>query len=226
MKEESFSTPLILKILIFICILIIIAFSIILKDLLIMSISLVSFSIVSSVSLYFQFVKYTVSLNKISIIYPLFYKKEYNVNNIIGFTVCSSNSGELLFYLFFEDNNYFRIRIIGRKMKDIFIQFTDQIKENVKNKCLNLLFENGLKYKINKKIELLFEKDNLQIINDNGMGGKYFYKKDIKNIEYNRKNGMIRIKVTTNDDRKIIFDEYMLKGGIFLIEYIIEECKK
>ena len=73
--------------------------------------------------IYILFTKIIIEETYIKIKYPMRREKILYINKIIGYTV-SSGIGQLKLTIFFDDNERFLFRIIGKKMINAFTEFT------------------------------------------------------------------------------------------------------
>jgi len=173
---------------------------------------------------YFTLVKYIFEDEKIIIKYPLFYTKEYQINNINGYTFIVSGA-DIELILFTENNKYFKIKIIGKNIKKYIELFLDKINPRIEENNINELNNNGIEYKFKKNKYILFTLDYIEI-KQNGNIKKYSYKTDIENIILKNYNGMILIQIILNDKNKLYFNDYVLKGKKGLYKYLIQIIDK
>ena len=173
---------------------------------------------------YFTLVKYIFEDEKIIIKYPLFYTKEYQINNINGYTFIVSGA-DIELILFTENNKYFKIKIIGKNIKKYIELFLDKINPRIEENNINELNNNGIEYKFKKNKYILFTLDYIEI-KQNGNIKKYSYKTDIENIILKNYNGMILIQIILNDKNKLYFNDYILKGKKGLYKYLTQIIDK
>ena len=173
---------------------------------------------------YFTLVKYIFEDEKIIIKYPLFYTKEYQINNINGYTFLVSGA-DIELILFTDNNKYFKIKIIGKSIKKYIELFLDKINPRIEEKNINELKSNGIEYKFKSNKYLLFTLDYIEI-KQNGKIKRYSYKTDIENIVFKNYNGMILIQIILNDKNKLYFNDYILKGKKGLYKYLTQIIDK
>jgi hypothetical protein len=179
--------------------------------------------IVFSILFYFTLVKYIFEENKIYVKYPLFYSKEYFINDIIGYTFLYSGSESKLI-LFINNNINFKIKFSGTKMTKYIECFINKIHDDIQYKNIEELKNNGLEFKIYRNRKILFTSDYLQLIIKNDKN-KYFYKKDIQNISFQYYKGTIFTKIYLKNNKIVRFNDYMLRGMKGIFKYLEEQCK-
>lgn len=183
-----------------------------------------SIFIIFSVIFYFTLVKYIFDDKKIIVKYPFFYTKEYFVDEITGYTFLVNGTNiELL--LFMENNSKCKIKIIGKKTRKYIETFLKEIINEIKDKNIIELKNNGIEYRLKKSRKLLFTIDYMEI-DQNGYSNKYYYKKDMQNIYFRNYNGTILIEIILNNKNKLNFNDYILKGKKGLYKYLIEQINK
>jgi hypothetical protein len=183
------------------------------------------FSLLGAVLFYFCSVKYTIDHEYLTVEYPLLYKKAYRIKDIIGYTF-SYTGTDCQVTLFFDDDSKFSLSVCGKKMRNQINDFFKEIYEDVKQKTIIKLMDTGLTFKLNRKRDILFRKDDLKITNKDGTSEHYYYKEDVKRIEFQTCQSRIFVTIRTTDDKKIQFGDYTIKGRIGLLEHLSNECNK
>jgi hypothetical protein len=182
-------------------------------------------SLFFAVLFYFCSVKYTIDNEYLTVEYPLLYKKAYRIKDIIGYTFSYSGT-DCQVTLFFDDGSKFSLSITGKKMRNQINDFFKEIYEDAKQKTITKLMDTGLTFKLNRKRAILFRIDDLKITNKDGTSEQYYYKEDVKKIEFQTYQSGIFVTIRTTDDKKIQFSDYTIKGRIGLFEHLSNECNK
>ena len=128
---------------------------------------------------------------------------------------------EIIFY--FKQQNKkkqnFKIALSGKRLKESLHEFIKLNYEKVKLKNLELLRENGYKFKTNNNNYCFIKWDKIEIINKTY---KSYNWNEIKNISYDKLGTLILITITTKYGNTIKFSNYMLEGGIGIIEFLLK----
>jgi hypothetical protein len=186
---------------------------------------LAGFSLMWAVMFYFCLAQYTIDHEYLTVEYPLLHKKAYRIKDIIGYTFSYTGVAYRI-TLFFDNNSKFSLEIAGKKMLSQINQFLKEIHEEVKQKNITKLMDTGLPFKLSRKREILFRKDDLKITNKDGTSEQYYYKEDVKRIAFQTYKFRIFVTIRTTDDKEIRFNDYTIKGGIDLLEYLSNVCNK
>jgi hypothetical protein len=168
-------------------------------------------------------VKYFVEESKIIIKYPVFYEKEYAVENLIGYTFFPDGTNNDLI-LFFNNNKKIKIKIDGKKMVKQIEDFILYIDENINIKNIEELKSDNIEINIRRE-KIVISIEYIEVIKNN-ISNKYYYKNDIKNIFFQIYRGTIFTKIITGNNQIIRFSDYLLKGRRGIIKYLEEHCKK
>jgi hypothetical protein len=174
---------------------------------------------------YFLNIKYIFEHNNLTIKLPFLKGKMYNLNNLIGYSFISETKGGTILYLFFINDEKTGISLSGKKMKNYILNLLEKKRNFIKQSNINTIIENGLKFRLDKKQEIIFKKDYMEIIEKENFIGTYYYATDIKRMEILQYSNTIFLKIDLNDNRKIRFNDYKLKGGIGLFKYLIENVR-
>jgi hypothetical protein len=167
---------------------------------------LAGFSLMWAVMFYFCLAQYTIDHEYLIVEYPLLHKKAYRIKDIIGYALSYSIAAYRI-TLFFDDGSTFSLEITGKKMLNQINQFLKEIHEDVKQKTITKLMDIGLTFTLSRKREILFRKDYLKITNKDGTSEQYYYKEDVKRIEFQTYRFRIFATIRTTDDKEIRFND-------------------
>ena len=173
---------------------------------------------------YLSLVKYVFENNKLKISYPFFYLKEYDINNVTGFTFIYG-SAEADFILFFNNGIKCKIKMGGKKMYKYIEYFSNTINEYIQNKNIDVLKNKDVEFKIGRNKKILFNIDYLKYsIKDNEY--IYYYNNDIKKVIFQNYKGTIFSTIHLNNGKTIKFNDYVIKGQRGILKYLEEQCGK
>jgi len=173
---------------------------------------------------YLSFVKYIFENNKIKIKYPFFYLREYNIDNVTGFTFIYGGS-EADFILFFNNSIKCEIKMRGKIMYKYIEYFINTINEDIQNKNINDLKNKDIEFKIGRNKKILFNIDYIKysIKNNEYI---YYYNNDIKKVLFQNYKGTIFSTIHLNNGKTIKFNDYVIKGQRGILRYLEEQCVK
>jgi hypothetical protein len=171
---------------------------------------------------YFALVKYYINADQIKIVYPILYKREYNVKDVIGYTFLP-NGTDISLILFSEDNEKIKIKISGKKMKEYMKNFIVELNEKIIVKNINDINKNGLKIKIGKN-DICFAENFFDLVDKDNVSKRYYYNKDISKIKFQEYMGRTFVKIITIDNKAIQFNDYMVKGNRGIFKHLMEKC--
>ena len=171
---------------------------------------------------YLTLVKYIFENNKIIITYPLLYKREYNIEDIHGYTFLFSGA-DTEFILFLNNGKQIKLTIAGKRMSTYIEIFINKINEKIKNKNIEELINNGLEFNFGKNKKIIFTVNYIEVIKK-GAINRYYYKSDMEKILFHEYRGTVFTQIFTTDKNIIKFNDYMIKGKKGLIEYLKNNC--
>ena len=185
----------------------------------------ISLAIVFLFSFYLVNIKYIFEHNNLTIKLPFLKGKMYSLNDLIGYSFISGTKGGTILYLFFINGEKTSISLSGKKMENYILHLLEKKHNYIEQSNINTIIENGLRFKLNKKQEIIFKKDHIEIFEKEIIIGTYYYATDIKKMEILQYLNTKFLKIDFNDNRRIRFNDYKLKGGIGLFKYLMENVK-
>jgi flagellar motor component MotA len=160
------------------------------------------------------FVNYIFNEYKIVIRIPFIGEKEYLIEDIIGYVILKTSKGSNL--IIYKKDKHYSIQISGKNIRKAVYDFMENNYERILIKNQEELKDRGIFIQMNKKRQMHFFCDCLEIIT-NGNKVKHSYK-ELK-PKYLGEDG---IKLNTENNKKIHFSIYQCKGQFGLFEYLMK----